>query len=106
MVSALLIALREGLEAALVVGIVLGYLGKIGDRKSNSFAWFGVAAAVAASALLAAMMRWIGAELSTPLEQIFEGTTMLLAVVILTWMIFWMRYQARTIKVDLEHKIR
>lgn len=106
MVSALLITLREGLEAALIVGIVLGYLGKIGDRKSMSSAWLGVVAAIAASGLLAAVMRWIGAELQTPLEQIFEGSTMLLAVLILTWMIFWMRYQARTIKGDLEYKIR
>lgn len=105
MVSALFITLREGLEAALIVGIVLGYLGKVGDRKSMLYAWGGTVAAAISSALLAIAMRVIGAELETPFEQIFEGTTMLLAVFILTWMIFWMRYQARFMKKDLERKI-
>lgn len=105
MVSALFITLREGLEAALVIGIVLGYLGKVGDRKSTLYAWAGTVAAALLSALLAIAMRVIGAELETPFEQIFEGTTMLLAVLVLTWMIFWMRYQARFMKTDLERKL-
>jgi len=106
MLSALLIALREGLEAALVVGIVLGYLNRIGRRDRMPFAWAGVAVAVALSALLAIAMRTLGAELQTPFEQMFEGTTMLLAVAVLTWMVFWMRYQARFIKSDLERKVK
>jgi high-affinity iron transporter len=105
MLSALLIALREGLEAALVVGIVLGYLIRIGKRDRAPYAWAGVAVAVALSALLALAMRTVGAELETPFEQMFEGTTMLVAVGVLTWMVFWMRYQARYLKSDLERKI-
>ena len=105
MLSALLIALREGLEAALVVGIVLGYLIRIGKRDRTPYAWAGVAVAVALSALLALAMRTVGAELETPFEQMFEGTTMLVAVGVLTWMVFWMRYQARYLKGDLERKI-
>ncbi len=105
MLSALLIALREGLEAALIVGILLSYLRKTNARARSLHAWAGVASAVLLSTLLAVGMRWIGAQLETPLEQIFEGTTMLLAVAILTWMIFWMRYQARFIKSDLERKM-
>lgn len=105
MLSALLIALREGLEAALIVGIVLGYLNRIGRRDRAPYAWAGVAVAVALSALLAIAMRAVGAELETPFEQMFEGTTMLLAVAVLTWMVFWMRYQARFIKTDLERKV-
>lgn len=105
MVSALLITLREGLEAALIIGIVLGYLGKIGDRRSALYAWGGAVIAAVFSALLAIAMRLIGAELETPFEQLFEGTTMLLAVLVLTWMIFWMRYQARFMKKDLERRI-
>lgn len=106
MISALLISLREGLEAALIVGIILGYLGKVGDRKSTTYAWAGVAVAAALSTILAIAMRVVGAELETPLEQIFEGTTMLFAVAILTWMLFWMRYQSRTLKSDLELQVR
>jgi high-affinity iron transporter len=105
MLSALLIALREGLEAALVVGIVLGYLIRIGKRDRSPYAWAGVAVAVALSTLLALAMRMVGAELETPFEQMFEGTTMLVAVGVLTWMVFWMRYQARYLKSDLERKI-
>lgn len=105
MLSALLIALREGLEAALVVGIVLGYLNRIGRRDRTPYAWAGVGVAVALSALLAIAMRAVGAELQAPYEQMFEGTTMLLAVAVLTWMVFWMRYQARFIKIDLERQV-
>ncbi len=105
MLSAFLIALREGLEAALIVGIVLSYLHKVGRGDRAFYAWVGVVTAVALSALLAIGMRILGAELEEPFEQIFEGTTMLLAVAILTWMIFWMRYQARFLKRDLEHQV-
>jgi high-affinity iron transporter len=106
MVSALLITLREGLEAALIVGIVLGYLRQIGRRDRMQSAWAGVGLAALLSALIALAMRVIGAELETPFEQIFEGTAMLLAVAVLTWMVLWMRYQARYIKRVLEDKVQ
>ena len=105
MLSALLIALREGLEAALIVGIVLGYLKRVGRNDRMPYAWAGVTIAVALSALITIAMRVIGAELETPFEQMFEGTTMLFAVIVLTWMVFWMRYQARFIKTDLERQV-
>jgi len=106
MLSALLIALREGLEAALIIGIVLGYLRQIGHANRAPFAWAGVTLAILASGALAVLMRFIGAELETPYEQIFEGTTIFLAVAILTWMIFWMRYQGRFMQSDIERKIQ
>ncbi len=106
MLSALLIAAREGLEAALIVGIVLGYLRRTGRRDRSSYAWLGVAIAVVASGVLAIVMRYVGAELESPYEQMFEGTTMLLAVGVLTWMLFWMRYQSRFLKLDLERKMQ
>ncbi len=105
MIAALLIAAREGLEAALIIGIVLGYLQKIGRRDRTPYASLGIVAAVLLSGLIAFLMRWIGADLETPFEQIFEGTTMVLAVCILTWMIFWMRYHARAVRLDLEHSV-
>jgi high-affinity iron transporter len=106
MMSALLIALREGLEAALIVGIVMGYLRQIGRRDRTPYAWAGVAVGAILSAMIALMMRFIGAQLETPFEQIFEGTTIFLAVAILTWMIFWMRYQGRFLKSAIELQIR
>lgn len=106
MISALFISLREGLEAALIVGIVLSCLGRVGRRESMLYAWAGVLIAAVLSALLALGMRFIGAELETPYEQLFEGTTMLFAVAVLTWMIFWMRYQSRFLKRELEHEVQ
>jgi len=106
MISALLIALREGLEATLIVGIVLGYLCRNGQRDRMGFVWAGALVAAILSMLVAVGMRLIGAELEEPLEQIFEGTTMLIAVIVLTWMIFWMRHQARFFKRDLEREVQ
>jgi high-affinity iron transporter len=106
MVSALLITLREGLEAALIIGILLSYLRRIGQHDRMKFAWAGLGAATLLSAILASALRVVGTELAEPFEQIFEGTTMLLAVMVLTWMVFWMRYQARFIQSDLERQVR
>src|SRR3972149_3812228 len=106
MTAAALITLREGLEAALIVGILLGYLAKIGHSNRRSFIWSGVAVAVLASLLLAAFIQILGLNLEGRAEQIFEGITMFLAVGVLTWMIFWMRFQARFLKASLEKEVR
>jgi high-affinity iron transporter len=104
--AATLITFREGLEAALIVGIVIGYLVKIGQGHRARMAWAGVGTAVALSALLAFGISAVGAELEGRAEQIFEGVTMFLAVGVLTWMIFWMRFQARFLKVSLEKEVQ
>lgn len=104
--AAVLIAFREGVEAALIVGILVGYLKRIGRSDRAPLAWIGVAAALALSAALALLMNRVGATLETPYEQLFEGTTMLIAVAVLTWMIFWMRYQARFMKRELEARVQ
>jgi high-affinity iron transporter len=102
MAASALLALREGLEAALVIGIVLGVLQKIDRPGLRRVFWLGVAAAVALSALVAVLLGIIGAELSGPPEMIFEGSAMALAAAILTWMIFWMRGQSKSLKSDIE----
>lgn len=106
MLVSLLLALREGLEAALIVGIIFGYLRKIGQMQYGRAAWSGVLVAAALSAALAFGITAIGAELKGPAEQLFEGTTMMLAVAVLTWMIFWMRSQARTLKASIESEVQ
>lgn len=106
MLAALLITLREGLEAALIVGIVISYLKKIGYLDRQRYAWLGVLVALAGSVGLAFGLQRLGVELEGQVEQIFEGTTMFLAVIVLTWMIFWMRYQARFLKAGLERDVR
>ncbi len=106
MLVTLLIALREGLEAALIVGIMLGYLKKTGQSAHGRQIWIGVFGAIALSVALAVGIQIAGAELEGPAEAIFEGTAMVLAVVVLTWMVMWMRTQARTMKSSLETQMQ
>jgi high-affinity iron transporter len=105
-VAALLISLREGLEAALIIGIVLGYVVRTGQGEHVRSVWAGVLAAIVTSVLIALGIQAVGAELEGRAEGIFEGTTMLLAVGLLTWMIFWMRAQARGLKGTLEKEVQ
>jgi high-affinity iron transporter len=103
--GAALLTTREGLEASLIVGIVLAYLAKTDNRSSFRVIWAGTAAAVALSVLLGAALFFTVGELEGRSEQIFEGVAMLSAVAVLTWMIFWMRRQAANIKRELEAKL-
>jgi len=106
MLAAGLIGLREGIEAALIIGIVMSYLARTNQRAQMRVAWAGVGAALLLSALLAIGITAVGAELEGRAEQLFEGTTMFLAVAMLTGMFFWMRVQARRFKGNLEHEMR
>lgn len=105
MIASLLISLREGLEASLIVGIVLSYLEKTNQTSYRKYAWAGVVAAVILSIVVALTIQLVGAELEGRSEQIFEGVMMLSAVIVLTWMIFWMRTHSRTLKGDLESEL-
>ena len=105
MIASLMISLREGLEAALIIGIVFGYLRKTGQMRYKWYAWAGIAAAIVLSVVFAVAIQLVGAELEGTAEQIFEGVMMLLAVLVLTWMIFWMRYRARAMKSELESEL-
>jgi high-affinity iron transporter len=110
MLPSYILSLREGLEAALIIGIVLGALRQI--RRSGSSVvtgqglatavWSGALSAALLSLLVAILLTYLGLELKDPGEAIFEGFTMLLAAGILTWVIFWMSRRARSLKSDLE----
>ncbi len=102
MLPTYLLSLREGLEAALIIGIVLGALTKIRRRDLSPAVWFGALSAVVVSILTAVLLTTFGMSLEEEAEQVFEGITMLLAAGILTWMIFWMSKQARFLKSELE----
>ena len=101
MFAALLIAFREGLEAALIVGIVLSYLKKMGYRR-RAAVWWGVVSAVIVSIVAGVALQVMGVAFEGRGEQLFEGLTMLLAAAVLTWMIFWMQRQGRSIRTELE----
>jgi len=98
--SAFLIALREGVEAALVVGIILVYLARTGRSHLTRFVWYGVAlAGVLSLAVAVALERW---RIS---EDGFEGMMLLLAAAFVVSMIVWMNRVARHLRKDIEQKI-
>jgi high-affinity iron transporter len=100
MLSALLLSLREGVEAALVVGIVLVYLNRTGRRALSRYAWAGVALAVIASFVAAVLLqRW---QVS---EDGFEGLLMLVASALVVSMIIWMNQAARNLKREIEQRV-
>jgi len=106
MLGSLLITLREGLEAALIIGIILAYLARIGSRQSFKPVWLGTSLAVLVSLIAGAAIYLLAGELSGQAEEIFEGLAMFVAAGVLTWMIFWMRKQAVNIKAHLHAQIQ
>jgi len=106
MLPSLLLSLREGLEAALIIGIVLGVLNKIHRKDQFATVWRGVGVAVILSLLAAIILLGVGGELDGRAEEIYEGIAMLSAAILLTWMIFWMQKQSGSIKGEIEYNIR
>jgi len=100
------VVLREGFEASLVVGIVLAFLDRTGRRDGFAAVWVGVAAALAVSLTVGIALFAAGAELEGTSEAVFEGVVMLVAAGLLTWMIFWMRGRARTLKSEIEGRTK
>lgn len=106
MLGSLLITLREGLEAALIIGIVLAYLARTDNRQWFKHVWLGTALAILASLTIGAIVYLSVGELEGRAEEVFEGLAMLTAAGILTWMIFWMRKQAINIKGHLHAQVQ
>lgn len=105
MAPGFLLGLREGIEAALIVSIVLAFLARTGNRRHFRPVWAGVGLAVLFSIGVGAVLFATGTELEGQAEQLFEGSAMVLAVGVLTWMIFWMRRQAAGIRRSLETQV-
>jgi len=106
MLPSYILSLREGLEAALIIGIVLGALRQMHRRELASAIWAGAGSAALLSLVSAILLTRLGLELKDPAEAIFEGLTMLFAAAILTWMIFWMRERAGNMKSELESGVQ
>jgi high-affinity iron transporter len=105
-VGAAVLTFREGLEAALIVAILLTYLRKIGRPDAGRYVWIGAGAAVALTIGFVGLLQIIGAEFRYPEKGIFEGVTGVLAVAMVTYMTFWMSRQGRQMKGHLESGVR
>lgn len=105
MLAALIITLRETLEAALVAGIILAYLDKTENSKHKKYVWNGVIAGIVVSAILAFVFEYYFGGFTGAAEEIYEGVMMVFAAGLLSWMIWWMLKQRNGIKKNLENKV-
>jgi high-affinity iron transporter len=105
MFGTFLIGLREGLEATLVVSILVAFLVKSGQRRYLWQVWAGVMVAVALSVGAGAVQTYGSRALTYQGQELFEAIASLVAVAFVTWMIFWMRTAARRIGTDLRTKL-
>ena len=105
MLSTFIIAVREGLEAALIVGILVAYVVRTDRRHLLKPLWTGVGVALVASLALGGLLAFTSAELSDRGEELFAGVTSFAAVGLVTWMVFWMKRTARNLRNELHGKI-
>jgi len=101
----LLIGLREGLEAGLIVSILVATLVRADRRDRIPLVWTGVLAAAALSISFGAVLTFAAASMSTAAQEIFSGVASLIAVGFVTMMIFWMRTSARALSTDIKGKV-
>jgi len=100
-----LIGLREGLEASLVVCILIAYLVKTGRRDALKPIWAGIGVAVGIALAFGAGLEFGSQELTFEAQELLGGSLSILAVVLVTWMVFWMKKTARHLRAELHGKL-
>ena len=100
--SGLLTGLREGVEAALILAIICAYLARTGNARHIPKIFLGAGLAVVFSVVLGVGIYLTVGSFQEPYEQLFEAATLMLAAGVVTWMLFWMRRQARNVKGELQ----
>ena len=106
MVANLLIGLREGLEATIVVSILVAFLVKSGRRDRLPALWLGVATAVAVSVAVGAGLALAAKQLTFTAQELLGGVLSIVAVGFVTWMVFWMKRAGRSLAADLTDRMR
>jgi len=102
--ASFLITYRETLEASLVIGVMLAYLYRTNNRQHNKYVYWGTVSAVFVSVISALLFQKLAGGFTGIAEEIFEGITMLVAAVLISFMILWMLNQ-KHIKQNIEHKV-
>ncbi|MGH6881066.1 iron uptake transporter permease EfeU [Hypericibacter sp.] len=100
-----LIMLREGIEAALIVGLIASYLRQTGRGAWMPVVWVGILLAVAMSLFIGAGLQFASAEFPQKIQELFEAIIGFVAVAVLTSMVFWMRKVSRSIKASLHASV-
>lgn len=103
--SGFLTGLREGVEAALIIAIICAYLARTGNRHAFRPVFAGAGLAIGLSVVLGVGLFVTVGAFEEPYEQLFEAATLLLAAAVVTWMLFWMRRQARSVKSELHSAV-
>lgn len=102
--ASFLITLREAIEAALIVGILLVYVTKIGEKRLKKQVWIGTITGILLSIIVAIIFQFALGGFES-YEEIFEGFAMIIASLLLTWMIIWMMKTGKEIQKKLEEKV-
>lgn len=105
MLSTFVITLREGFEAALLVGLLLAVATRLPAPGARRAIWMGVVAAAATSAAAGALLFFTGAELEGAAEAAFEGGAMLAAALVLAWMMLWMSRHAHALQTEIGERV-